>query len=119
MAYPRLFLSFSTLLITVVHVSAQDFYGEPPSRDITFWKNMGQLRRLNGTVETGVKFYSDGTTPQVFMQAQSIVDFVLTQKAAFPGGLDVVNHVNMKPHGENANLAAPTGTEVRDYYLNY
>lgn len=53
------------------------------------------------------------------MQNQSIVDFVLTQKATFPGGLDVVNHVNMKPHGENANLTAPIGAEVRDYYLNY
>lgn len=119
MASTRLFLGDSTLLITAVHVSAQDFYGEAPSRDITFWKNMGQLRRLNGSVEAGVKYYSDGTTPQVFMQDQSIVDFVLTQKAAFPGGLDVVNHVNMQPHGENAHLAAPMGTEVRDYYLNY
>jgi hypothetical protein len=96
-----------------------DFYGEPYSKRIGFWRNEGQVVDYFGDIRPDIEYYTDGVYPRMYMRAGSTVSFVLPTDLSDSSGIDTLVRIDMNLAGENSGLVNPIYHSMKTSSSNF
>jgi hypothetical protein len=94
-------------------------YGLAYTKAHGFVENKGQIIDTDGNLRPDVKFYSEGTYPEMFMCRDSWVSFSLPIVDTLPGTPDTLKCLRMRPVGELAQAIQPVYFLEKGYVQNF
>lgn len=80
-----------------------DRYGESSKEAYALIPNLGQVVDLNGSTDTDVKAYTEGSLPQMFMLKGGAMTFAWNKVDTLETTLDTTWSITVEPYGEMAN----------------
>jgi hypothetical protein len=96
-----------------------DYYGDQIKQNFGFWQNDGQVLDTDGNARPDIQYYSEGSTPNVFIRRQGAMSLVLAKMDTVMNTLDTLHRLDMSFTGENFQAPDAQATVLKTAHKNF
>lgn len=116
-------VSFAATVVLVLPSQAQDpppdFYGDYLKESFGFWKNNGQVLDTDDDARPDIQYYSEGSTPAIFIRRSASLSLVLAYRDTTVGTPDTLHRLDISFSGENFLAPDASATVIKGSHKNF